>query len=262
MKFSAWLSVFILFLILPSCQTIFREGPEPDMVDRNLRAQALLSAIKARNDAFDAVKGIGRITLRDADMVRTTRAAWLGAKDGRLRIEMLGPAGQPVAKFIFDGKAYTYVSHVDQQVYRHPGTVLNLKPLTGVSVLAEDIVCYFAGTIPLRDHDRIRLTSEDNTGREVLVLNKWWGQTVQKIYPGMEGETVAQVEMYQWGRMTHRAELGRFRQIAGRWIPFHIHVTDGADNGFVIDVDNCWTGFPLTPDMFSITPVRSEGPRH
>lgn len=262
MKFSGWLSVFALFLLLPGCHTIFREDPGPDAVDRTERAQALLSAIKARNDTFDAVKGIGRITLRDADVVRTTRAAWLGAKDGRLRIEMMGPVGQPVAKFIFDGKTYTYVSHVDQRVYRQPGTVLNLEPLIGVSVPADDIVRYFAGAVPLRDHDHMRLTSEDNTGRDVLILNKWWMGTVQKIYPGLDGETVARVEMYRWGRLTHRAELGRFRQIGGRWIPFHIHVTDGADNGFVIDVDNCWTGFPLTPDMFSDTPVRAEDRRY
>jgi hypothetical protein len=258
MKFFGWLYVFILFFQLPGCHSIFREDPGSDRVDRDLRAQALLAAIKTRNDTFDAVKGIGRITLREADVVRTTRAAWLGAKDGRLRIEILGPAGQPAAKLIFDGKTYAFISHVDQQVYQQPGTVMNLKTLTGVSVMSEDVVRYFAGAVPLRDHDGVRLTTEDNTGREVLILNDWWRGTVQKIYPDMGGEVVSRVEMFWWGRLIHRAELGRFRKIGGRWIPFHIHVTDGADNGFAIDVDNCWTGFPLTPDMFSVTPVRAE----
>lgn len=260
MKFFGWPCVFALLLILPSCYTPFQKVPGPDVVDRNLRAQALYSAIKDLNDRFDAVKGIGRISLRDAHADRATRVAWLGAKDGRLRLEMLGPAGQPVAKFIFDGNTYSYVSHVDQKVYRHSGTNLNLKPLTGVSVLSDDVVYYMAGAVPLQDYHRIRLIGDDHADRDVLILENWWGQTVQKIYMTLEAERVVQVEMHQWGQMTYRVELGRFRQIGGRWIPFYIHVTDGADNGFVIDVDNCWTGFPVTSDMFSITPTISKSP--
>jgi hypothetical protein len=263
MKFSGCLSVCLLFLLLPCCCHLTREVTVNDVPDPAIRAQSLISDIKTRNDAVDAVKGIGKVTLRETDAIQNTRTAWLAAPDGRIRIEMLGPAGFAVAKFIFDGATGAYVSHEDQQVYMYPGTAgLNLKPLTGVPVPADDIVRYLIGAVPVRDYDGIHLSREDITGREVLVLKKWWQGTVQKIYPGMDGEVAAQVEFYGWGGgLTYRAELGRFHRVGGRWIPFLIHVTDGADNGLRIEVDKCWTGFPLTPEMFLIGPIHDAGRR-
>lgn len=262
MRFPCWSAVFALSLLFSGCGHIFH-GPVVDGTpERIAQAQSLISGIKARSYALDTVKGIGRITYRNADAVQGSRAAWLAAPDGRIRIEMLGPTGHAVAKFIFDGKTYAYISHLDQQVYTYSGSDLNLGPITGVAVPAADMVYFLAGAVPLRDYDHIDLITEDESGRRILVLKKRWHGTVQKIYPDMDGHLVARVDFFnRWGRLAYRADLGRFRQVDGRQIPFSIHVSDGDENGLRIEVDKCWTGFPLGPEMFSITPIQAESPR-
>jgi outer membrane lipoprotein-sorting protein len=249
-----------LFLLLPACSHL---GPGPPVTGEAAeRAQFLMSGIKAGNLAVGAVKGIGRISLEDAGAVQSTRAAWVAAPDGRIRMEMLGPTGHSVAKFIFDGNTYAYVSHLDQQVHTYSRSNLNLGPLMGVAVPADDMVFYLVGGIPLREYDHMDLVTDDATGHPVLVLTKRWRGTVQKIYPDMERQTVNRVEVFnRWGQLAYRADLGRFRQVNERQIPFSIQLTDEDGNGLRIDSDNYWTDVSLAPEMFSIAPVQRETPR-
>ncbi len=227
-----------------------------------MRAQSLISRIKARNLAVDAVKGIGRISLEHAGTVQRARTAWVAAPDGRIRIEMLGPGGHSVAKFLFDGNTYAYISHLDQQVHTYSSPSLNLGPLLGVAVPADDIVFYLVGAVPLREYDHIDLLTDEATDRPVLVMKRRWRGTVQKIYPDMERQVVNRVEFYnRWGQLTYRADLSRFRQVNDRQIPFSIQVTDEGTNRLRIEADNCWTGFSLAPEMFSIAPGQAETSR-
>ncbi|MDA8404239.1 MAG: hypothetical protein M0Z56_08615 [Desulfobacteraceae bacterium] len=102
--------LLMAILLLPACHKMVGREPGAVFPESASEVQRILSLIKARNDSARSFKGIGKISVWDQNGSTTSRAAWAGAMDGRLRIEFLALPGQPVAKFIYDGENYYFLS--------------------------------------------------------------------------------------------------------------------------------------------------------
>ncbi len=223
-----------------------------DLPDSAPQANDLIAGLSSRARQGDTVKGIGKIVLWDGDGMQASRAAWAGVTDGRIRIEMLGLPGQPVAKIIYDGKDYVFVSPLEQKTYRKSAADADLKSLTGVPVAASDIVQLLVGSIPVRSHDAAVFQAGPAGCGNYVVLKKKWQGVVEKLVLNERRDRVVGLEMYHWGRIAYRVTLKDFQIVNGREIPFRLIFSDADHTGFSIDVEKTWTGVEIPMDMFVI----------
>jgi hypothetical protein len=247
----ACLVLFLIPLFLPACYKIVKKDTGFAFQKVPPEVSRFLSIIEQKNNAVTAFKGIGKIRVWDSDNSRTSRAAWLGAVDGRLRIEFLGLPGQPVARLIFDGNRFSFLSHIDQQEYGQTCSDPNLEPVTGVSIKTSEVVEYLAGGVPVYEHDSVLLEQSDSDGKFVLVFKKYWLGVVEKIF--FNGTEIEKLEIFKWGKKTYQVEFKDIRVVSKHQVPFDLLIDDGDNQGFSFAVDRHWTDIHVLPSMFEIT---------
>ena len=217
------------------------------------RLSRLLLVIQGKNSAIQSFKGIGRIQLRGAGGTRTSRAAWLGAADGRLRIEFLGLPGQSVARVVFDGIHLLFFSVTDPDIFQKKSSDPDLKPAVGVSIRASEVITLLAGGVPIYEYDSVSMETSESSGQETLVFRKRWLGVVEKIF--FRETTIEKVEVFRWGNTIYQATLNDVRPVDGRSVPFFLAIENPDGRGFSFSVDRQWTGVNLTPAMFDIAPA-------
>ena len=246
--------LLMAILLLPACHKMV--GREPGFVfpESSSEVQRILSLIKARNDSARSFKGIGKISVWDQNGSTTSRAAWAGAMDGRLRIEFLALPGQPVAKFIYDGENYYFLSQADQRSYQKSCRDPLLTQVAGVPIRVSEVVELLAGGIPIYAHDSIAMEPLTSHAGYVLIFKKTWLGVVQKIYLDPSRTVVEKVEVYKWWKKVYQAVFGDVRPVNGQPVPFDLTISNGRSQGFRVIIDRFWEDAPVPPSMFSLCP--------
>lgn len=250
MNVKACLAFVLLPLFLPACYNIVKKEAGFEFQKAPPEISRFLSILEQKNDAVKFFKGIGKISVWDSDSSRTSRAAWLGADDGRLRIEFLGLPGQPVAKFIFDGERYSFLSHIDQQEYGQTCSDPDLNHVTGVSIKTSEVIAYLAGGTPVYEHDSVLLEQGESGGKFVLIFRKHWLGVVEKIF--FNESVLEKVEIYRWGMKAYQVEFTDIRVVNEHQVPFHLVITNGDNQGFSFTVDRHWADINVLPSTFAI----------
>ena len=252
------LAFLMIILLLPACHKMVQRDPGFAFPESPPETQRILSMIKARNDAAASFKGIGKISVWDRNGSTTSRAAWAGSVDGRLRIEFLALPGQPVAKFIYDGENYYFLSQTDQQLHQKSCSDPMLTQVSGVPIRVSEVVELLAGGIPIYDHDSVALEplaspSSPKDGY-VLILKKRWIGVVQKIYLDHSRSVVEKIEIYKWWKKAYQAVFAQVRQVNNHRIPFDLTISNGQNHGFRVTSDRYWADVVVKPSMFSLEP--------
>jgi len=244
------LALFLIPLFLPACYNIVKKDAGFAFQKALPEVSRFLSLIEQKNDAVTSFKGIGKISVWDSYGSRTSRAAWLGAGDGRLRIEFLGLPGQPVAKFIFDGNRYSFLSHIDQKIYSQSCSDPNLEQVTGVSIKTSEVIEYLAGGVPVYEHDSVLLEQSESGNIDVLIFRKNWLGVVEKIF--FRGSEIEKVEIFKWGTKTYQVTFKYQNTVSKHQGPSYLVITNGEGQGFSFAVDRQWTEINVLPYMFEI----------
>ncbi len=255
MNTKACLAFFLAIVLLPACYNIVKKDAGFKFQKAPSEVSRFLAIIEQKNDAAKSFKGIGKIRVWDSDSSRTSRAAWLGAVDGRLRIEFLGLPGQPVAKFIFDGNRYSFLSHIDQQEYGQTCSDPNLELVTGVSIKTSEVIDYLAGGVPVYEHDSVsvaQVAPGESGGKFVLTFRKHWLGVVEKIF--FDESVLEKVEIFKWGSKSYQVAFKDINVVNGHRVPFHLIITNGDDQGFSFTVDRHWADINVLPSTFAIPP--------
>jgi len=257
MKAKAFLVFLLFFFFMPACAKHVRKDTVCVPPDSVSNAVSLLATINQRNKSLRSVKGIGKIKLWGENGVQVSRLAWLGSADGRLRVEVLGLSGQPVAKFIYDGKRFFFLSHIDQQFYQKTCLDPDLKPLTGIDIKVSEMIFFLSGGVPIYDHDTVSLQHLGADEGYVLILKKRWLWEVEKIFLDESLSVVNKVEAYNWSGLLYCAVLEQTCNINNHSIPFNIVISTDSKEGFSITADRCWADITVLPEMFLIDPIQS-----
>ncbi|MDM8538564.1 hypothetical protein QUF70_17550, partial [Desulfobacterales bacterium HSG17] len=118
-------------LLMTSCTGMTGHEKNPPV---SYEASVLLSDLKNRNNTLKTFKGTGKIVFRDKYNVQISRAAWMGDRNGKLRISLLNLSGQPAASFSSDGEYFYAVSHSDMRFYKKKASDPGLKQIMTIPV--------------------------------------------------------------------------------------------------------------------------------
>ena len=239
-----------LFLIA-ACQPRIK----PDIGDGETRAERLLARLYHRNQTLKTFKGIGNIRIWNAGGFQSARIAWLGSMEGRLRVEILGPAGRPLMKMAYDGNCFSYYSMDTQSVSRHRLSNPSLDRVIDVPVTIQELVFYLAGRFPVYAHSEVEMRRPDAAAGDQLILRRFWRGMVEKITLSPDHQSVSAVRIYDGGKPAYTAQLSDYRQVEGFAVPGRIAFTNGGAAGFVIQMHRYWPNVSVEDQQFVISPA-------
>ena len=191
--------------------------------------------------------------MRSQGKERRFRVAWVGSRQGNIRLEILGVGGRSVASLAGDGEWLYYYSHLEKQLYKERDSVRNLRRLFAVPVASHDIAALLAGRIPIREHHRATLAKDPAQGIYTLTLTKKWAGDVERIYLDSSELRVRQMEMLNTRQaVIYRVQFKGKKEIEAFVIPSRINITAKEGDQLQIDIERYWANVPVSPLMFRI----------
>lgn len=251
MKRCGFVCLAVALVLTAACQPRIKQ----DVREGETRAEHLLARLYHRNQTLQTFKGIGNIRIWNAAGSQSARIAWIGGTDGRLRVEILGPAGRPLIKMAYDGGCFSYYSMDTREVRQHRLANPKLEHLIDVPVTIQELVYYLAGRFPVYTHRQVEMPRTDGAAGDQLLLKGRWSRVVEKITLTPDHAAVSAVSLYDGQNLTYTAKLSDYRQIDGFSIPGQIVLTNGKDAGFAIRVHQYWPNVSVEDEQFVISPA-------
>lgn len=251
-------SVFAWFVGCSSMSAaLSRDKQEPPDLAARAEAQTVLSILNGRNAGLKSFKGIGNIKIWQAGRLKIDeRIAWVGAAPGKINIAVL-IGGYPAVKMASDGKwFYYYEAGQGEPIYKkYAVSNASLKRFLSIAVQTDDVLTLLAGRVPIRAHQTAILTEQAAQPGYVLVLKKrWWG-VIEKIFLDESKTQARQVEFYsRSGSLIYRARFDEMQMISDYRVPGRLHITDGQEAAFELDVDRYQVDVEVNPSVFVLKP--------
>ncbi len=247
---------FIVSFFLFACSNLTGDVSKTPPDHRSPVANDLLSLAKNKNSKLKTFKGIGRVRAWNKGSFQVSRIAWVGWNPKRIRMEVLGVSGQPVASLASDGDwIYVYI-HAEQRFYKKRAhtTFQNFFSLPLGSI---DMIALMSGRAPIADHQYVLLKRDPVSNRYVLILKKRWRGLVEKLYFDEKKENVTRVERFNSaGDLVYRAKFERLQTIAGYIVPAKLIISTDMDVIFELDIEKYWVDVPVSLQMFVLEPPK------
>jgi len=249
----------LLCICLTVCQLSSCSGlavrPEREPGDGLLAIQ-LLAQLQAEGKSPDTYKGIGRFGLKGEKSSRSARIAWAVTRSGALRLEIMGPTGQPQYTVAADGHAITFISYQPYRFQRQKTKTMDLQDLLSVSISTSEIADLLAGRIPETEYLSLHFERDPAGGEEALVLKSWWDRPVQKVYL-KDGRTAFKaIEAFSFqGSLRYRVAFQKTRMINGFELPAALLIENSKGERITLTVDRFFPNAVLPEDLFSPGPA-------
>ena len=236
-------------LCLYGCVTrpkAFPSGPGPEVT-------RILDSLKEQKNDLKSFKGVGRFkTVRGTSI--TTRMVWIGSQPQKLRVETLGPWGQPTLTLVINGSSFFLHTHHDNRYFKGDATAGNLSRFVSVPVRAEDLVGLLSGQPPILPfhHAKIRASTAEGGGW-LLSLHKKWGRLIEKIWLKDDEKGVEQVEVFDgWGNLQYKVAFSDFDQMESLCLPHRIAISDTQGLLWSLTVEKFWTKVSIPEGAYTL----------
>jgi len=219
----------------------------------------LLSKIQNTNSNLKTFKGIGSIHFGTGGQRQKARAAWVGAIDAKLRIEILSISGQPAASLANDGKWFYLHLHQKQRFHKKRSSGSNLKTFFSIPVETQDVVELLAGRVPIRNHHKVSIVANPSQEGHILILSKRWRGEIERIYLDKEKSRIDKIEILgNQGSIAYRVHFEGRQIVDGFVIPASLVITNNEGDRLKIEIEKVWANVAVSPSMFVLNPPQGQ----
>ena len=217
-------------------------------------ATELLSSLKQVNSSLVTFKGLGTVSLFQNGQLQKFRAAWAGVGPDKLRLQLFGPAGQPVFSIACDGRYYYLLSPEKESVVKQRVAATGLKRYIEIPIGVSELLSLFCGRPPLPGGESpVARLEKDTLQGSTLVLIEPSGELVDTIYLDEEVNSIREIERATpEGLLVWRAVLEDVRILDNYRIPNRITLSAEKEVTLRIDVDRFWANPSMSQDLFVI----------
>lgn len=238
-------------LLFPLCLYGCASKPSPPRAGPD--AGRILASLKQCKDHLESFRGVGRFKAFRGAGAKSFRIAWIGSQPQSLRVETLGPWGQPVATFVINGYSLFFHSRQDNKYFKGDATVRNLSRFVSVPVRAEDLFGLLSGQPPVIAFHHAKIRASRGEGGWLLSLYKKWGRLIEKIWLADDAKTVERVEVFD-GRdnLEYRIQFSDFHQVESICLPHRIAISDQEGPLWVLTVEKFWTNVSIPDGAYTL----------
>lgn len=199
--------------------------PPPTVPDQPPSVHELLAPLNARLEQPAGLRGLAKVTYRDAEQRGSATQAIAVALPDRFRLESLSLLGV-AALHVCDGGSLAAYFPREGVIYRGSANPTNVARFTRLRLSPSQVVRLLLGLPPFAvGTDGVRVRAEPNGGYRVDLPHFDRGRARLWFDPQtgwLRGWEVAD----EAGDVRARGELDDYRSVAGRMIPFTIRLSD------------------------------------
>jgi hypothetical protein len=224
----------------------FPTGPSPD-------ASLILESLKQRNNDLKSFRGVGKLKTVRGTNANIFRMVWIGSKPQNLRVETLGPWGQPTLTFIINGSTFLLHSREDNRYFKGDATVENLSRFLSMRVRPEDLFGLLSGHPPILPFHHAKIRPSTAEGGWLLSLYKKWGRLIERIWLKGDAKAVEQVEVFDgWGNLQYRTAFSEFHQMESLCLPHRIAISNADGPLWSLTVEKFWTKVSIPEEAYTL----------
>ena len=139
---------------------------------------------------------------------------------GRLRLEVISPFGQPITTLVSDGTRLMIYAADEKRFMMGAATPENMARLMPVNMSPSELSTLLRGSVPLIKYTSAKLDWNSDKGRYVLRLGD--GERTQELQLEPEFLRVTQLETRQGETIVYRARFGQYSGTGMAVIPKRI----------------------------------------
>lgn len=217
-------------------------------------AMELHSALKRVNSSLVTFKGLGTLSLVQKGQLQKYRAAWAAAGPDKLRLQLFGPAGQPVFSIACDGRYYYLLSPEKESVVKQRITDTGLKRYIEIPIGVPELISLFCGRPPsLSATLPIARIEKDALQAAALVLIESSGDGVDTLYLDEAVPAIRAVERTNGeGMPVWRAVFEDMKILDNYRIPNRITLFAQNEVSVRIEIERFWANPSISGDLFVI----------
>lgn len=248
----AWLAGALLWGGCAGLPGILETAPEPPE-DPVAAAEALqlVETLAGVNSGLSAMKGIGRLTVKQGDRLQVDeRMAWVGAPPRRLSV-VLFAAGFPALRLAGDGEWLYYQDgqQAGGPVKRIRASDPDLERLLSISIQSSDIIALMSGRLPVKEHTRVRLLPVSSGQGHALQLLQ--GRRLrQYIFFDETTSEARQTQVFDGDKLLYQADFVEMQRVGPYKVPRRLVISNAAGASVQLVVERYWADVPVTPEMF------------
>ena len=198
--------------------------PPPTVPDQPPSVHELLAPLNARLEQLAGLRGLAKVTYRDAEQRGSATQAVAVALPDRFRLESFSLLGV-VALHVCDGRSLAAYFPREGVVYRGAANPVTMARFTRLHLSPGQVVRLLLGLPPFAvGTDGARARAEPNGGYRVDLPHFARGRAMLRFDAQtgwLRGWEVAD----EAGEVRARGELDDYRSVAGRMIPFTIRLS-------------------------------------
>jgi outer membrane lipoprotein-sorting protein len=218
------LSLCGMLLLLVGCRGVFSPRSQPPATVLST-AEPIWQQLAARRRAFHNLKGLAQIRWSNATHnVAFDETAVVLEGFEALRLEGIGPLGQPLFLLIADGQRFSLYTPQEQRLISGPASARNLERAFGLALAPEALQYLLLGDIPLvtlPEAGKVAYRRREN-------LYVWEGEGTQAgeyyrvWFAPSHLQPVSFVMEDRFGRAILQVQYEDFRQLDGFRLPYRI----------------------------------------
>jgi len=246
-------SLILAGFVLPLCICACLPTPRANLGAPAPDQDSLLAYVQERRDEITDFRGIGKLSLKVNGERQTTRVAWIGSQPGDLRVETLGPWGQPNVTFLLKGSTFHLHAHRENRCLKGKATARNLSRFVSMPVRAEDLFVILSGQVPVVPYHYARMWYSKGEDRWCLCLYKKRRRLVERMWLKGTENTICRVEVFDGrGGLQYMASFKRFQDVGGVVIAHKIILSDEQGDVLSLDVETFWTGVEIPAEAYTL----------
>jgi hypothetical protein len=244
--------ISVILLSLPSfCGCVPRPTslptrPTPDV-------SRILSSLEAQGKGLTSFRGAGRLKAARNSGVKSFRAIWIGSKPQNIRVETLGPWGQPYLTLVVNGQTFTLYSHQENRCVTGEATKRNLLRFASVPFRPEDLFTLLSGRPPILPYHQAKIHASAAEGGWLIGLYRTWGRLLEKIWLKDDETTVEQIEVFDgWGDLQYRIAFSEFHDVGSYYLAHRIEISDPEGPLWSITVERFWPNIAIPEGAYNL----------
>ncbi|MBW1739553.1 MAG: DUF4292 domain-containing protein [Deltaproteobacteria bacterium] len=245
--------LILTIVLLPLCLDGCARSPKTLSTPHGPDVSRILESLEQRKNNLKTFKGVGRFKIVRGSKAGSSRMVWIGSQPQKLRIETLGPWGQPTMTFVINGASFFVHSRQDNRCFKGNASVDNLSRFISVPVSAQDLFDLLSGQAPILPFHRAKIQALKGEGRWLLSLYKKWGRLIEKIWLRDDAKVIEQVEVFDgWGNLQYRIAFSEFQQVESICVPQRIVASEPQGVLWVLMVEKFWTQVSIPDGAYTL----------
>lgn len=246
-------------LLFPLCLCKCASGPNALPTRPSPDVSRILESLKECKDDLKSFRGVGTLKTVRGTSAKTFRMWWIGSEAQNLRVETVGPWGQPTLTFVINGSSFFLYSRRDNRYFKGDATVRNLSRFVSMPVRPEDLIRLLSGQTPILPFHHAKIRAPVAEEPRLLSLHDKWGRVIEKIWLKHDANTVEQIEVFDgWGELQYRVTFNEFHQMESLCLPHRIAISDRQGPLWSLTVEKLWTNVVIPDGAYTLEVSDSE----